>query len=64
MDTCLTELRTAYQQGIKCGAPTVVQDSWLDRWSAGVVTFADEDYIGCDLEWTIQLDEVIPTRTA
>jgi hypothetical protein len=64
LDACLEELRVAYRLGIKCGMPTVVHDSWLDRWDSGVIEFAEEEFIGADLEWEIQLDEVIATRTA
>jgi hypothetical protein len=67
-DTIIEELRVAFRLGFKCGAPTVVSDSWLDSWSqTGDVQLnsdPNETYLGCELTWIVKLDEKTIVRSA
>lgn len=65
MDACIEELLAAFEQGIKCGQPTAVHDSWLESWDGGQVEWNGETYPGAMLSWTVETYETLGAlRTA
>lgn len=63
METLAEGLAVVYRKGIQLGFPTVVKDSWLDRWESGTFTYGDTTFNGADLTWIVQIRDEI-TRTA